>query len=108
MEPHIKELFKKGKLFDEGEMFGSPEYHHLCYIQMGIERKMRDTYGMEAHQLLLDLLCAYYDIEEYRYLHWFHQGYLAARAEQKQGKGPAPESPCPCPYRAGLSSRDDP
>lgn len=75
---------------------------------MDLERKMRDTYGPEAYELLLDLLNAYYDMEEFRYIHWFHQGYVAGRAEQEQGKSPAPESLCPCPYRAGLSSRDDP
>lgn len=104
MDPHINELYEDAQLFEEGELSESPEYYRCFNINLDLEQKMRDTFGPEAHQLLLDFLTSYYAIEEFRCLHYFYQGYLAAKTELSKRKRPATGSLCFCPCRAGTVS----
>ena len=86
MDKHIEELFEDAQPFDEGELYQTPEYDLSISVNLRLERVMEATFGSEAHKLLMEFLDSYYEVERFNCLHYFYQGYLAAKAEGEQKK----------------------
>ena len=84
MDQHIVELFEKAQSFDEGELAEMPEYDKALEANLGIEYTIERLYGTEGHKLLLKFLNTYYKMERFHSLHYFCQGYLAAKAELEE------------------------
>ena len=83
MDKRIEKLFEEAQPFDEGELYRDPEYTRCNDITFDLEKKMGQLSGPEAQKLLNDFLYAYFEVERFDCLHYFYQGYLAARAETK-------------------------
>lgn len=83
MDKYIEELFEQAQPFDEGELYRDPEYMRCNNITFDLEKKMGELYGPEAQKLLNDFLYAYFEVERFGCLHYFCQGYLAAKPEEK-------------------------
>lgn len=83
MDSHIKELFEEAPFFTEGELALDPEYNKDFSYNMLLEDLMEKLFGPAAHTLLMEFLDSYYEIERFNCLHYFYQGYLAAKAEEK-------------------------
>lgn len=83
MDKRIEELFEQAQPFDEGELDQDPEYTRCNDITFDLEEKMGRLYGPEAKKLLQEFLYAYFEVERFDCLHYFYQGYLAAKAEEK-------------------------
>lgn len=81
MDQHIRDLFENAQPFDKGELYQSPEYDRCFSANLALEKAMRATFGPKAHRLLMEFLDSYYEIERFNCLHYFHQGYLAAKRE---------------------------
>ena len=64
MDKHIEELFEDAQPFDEGELYQTPEYDLSISVNLD----------------------SYYEVERFNCLHYFYQGYLAAKAEGEQKK----------------------
>lgn len=86
MDEHMKELFKQARRFDEEELFDDPEFMDRVEAVLELEQEIVSLYGSHSLILLLKHIVAQGRIDEYRYLHYFHQGYLAAQKElEKSG-----------------------
>lgn len=86
MDKHIEELFEAAQPFHEGELFLTPECDKYFRINIANEWRIKNIFGPEAEKLLMKFLNSYYDIERLECLHYFYQGYLAAKAELETKK----------------------
>lgn len=86
MDPHINALFEDAQPFDEGEIYQSQEYDCCFSVNLALEKAMEAIFGPEAHKLLMEFLDSYYEIERFNCLHYFYQGYLAAKQELEEQK----------------------
>lgn len=86
MDKHIEELFEAAQPFDEGELFLTPECDKCFRINIADEERIQNTFGPKAEKLLMKFLDSYYEVERLECLHYFYQGYLAAKAELEAKK----------------------
>ena len=84
MDEHIKELFEAAQTFGEEELYWSEECDRCYSANLALEEAMKERFGPEAHKLLMEFLDSYYEIEWLDCLHYFYQGYLAAKEELEQ------------------------
>lgn len=81
MDTHIEELFVGAKRFDESELTKREDYQLRQKITFLLEELAAARYGEDAQKFLEEYLMALYDVCHYEFLHYFEQGYLAAKAE---------------------------
>ena len=81
MDTHIEELFVGAKRFDESELTKLEDYKLKEKITFLMEELAAARYGEDAQKFLEEYLMALYDVCHYEFLHYFEQGYLAAKAE---------------------------
>lgn len=86
MDPHINALFEDAQLFTDGELCRTEEYDRCFSANLALEETMETVFGPEAHELLMEFLDSYYEIERFNCLHYFYQGYLAAKQELEEQK----------------------
>ena len=78
MDPDIVKLFCQAQPVNEGTFCQTQEYKRKAELTQAILRKMGKCYGEEAAGMLLDFYRVLRDMEMYKCLHYFQQGYLAA------------------------------
>lgn len=81
MDKHIEELFANAARFDESELTKLEDYKLKEKISLQMEEIAELKFGKEAGKFLEEYLMAIYDLCHYEFLHYFQQGYLAAKAE---------------------------
>lgn len=81
MDNHIKELFANATRFDESELTKLEDYQLKEKITFQMEELAELKYGKEAGKFLEEYLLAIHEAFQYELLHYFEQGYLAAKAE---------------------------
>lgn len=81
MDGHIIELFCAAQPFEEGAIHRDETYRRKVRLINAIRKKLKELYGEEAENILLDFCLVVRDMELDQCLHYFHQGYLAARGE---------------------------
>ena len=84
MDPYMETLFEEAEPFEEGEVSEDPQYDYWTGLSIDLEKKLRELlYSEEEKKLLSDFIEVSFEIERYQCLHYFLQGYLAAKEEQE-------------------------
>ncbi len=86
MDKHMEELFEDAQLFIDSKLSRTKEYNRCFSANLTLEEAMKTQFGPEAHELLIEFLNSYYEIERFNCLHYFYQGYLAAKQELEEQK----------------------
>ena len=81
MNQHIECLYADAPRFDESELCRSDEFSRLSAFQMQLIQQAEVRFGAEAADILEEYMGVLYEQTELECRHFFHQGYLAGRAE---------------------------
>ena len=81
MDKHIEELFATATRFDESDLTKLEDYKLKERITFLMEELAELKYGKDAGKFLEEYMMSFYDVCHYEFLHYFQQGYLAAKAE---------------------------
>ena len=84
MEGHLEELFAKAQPFGQGELALSEGYTQCAGAAFGVEDQREQRFGPAAARLLDEYIQAHEEVERFKALHYFCQGYLAGRAEEEK------------------------
>lgn len=84
MDQHMEDLFKAAQPFEMGELMLRPDYLHFQEIAVRLEDMMDNCFGGEVERLMNEYVRAHFEMERLQCLHYFHQGYLAAKAEENR------------------------
>ena len=80
MDQEIAKLYEDAPRFDEGELFGSPEYRRIMSRQEHIGDLMEATFGEGVRALLDDYTGTLYEEMELEAQHFFQEGYRMAKS----------------------------
>lgn len=86
MDPHIEDLFEKAPPFSDGDLILRPDFERDCATADTLEDMLMECFGGEATRLMGEYTAARSEVERFYALHYFHQGYLAAKKELKEQK----------------------
>lgn len=86
MDSYIKALYKQAQSFEEGELSSDAEFDRYLDSVFDIEEKVEKLYGAEAMRLLCEHYAAQAKISEFTSLHYFQQGYFAAKRELEEAQ----------------------
>lgn len=86
MDPDIIKLFSEAQPINEGTFCRTQGYKKRGELARAILKKMKKCYGEEAVGMLLDFYRVILDMEMYKCLHYFQQGYLAAGGDTQTGE----------------------
>lgn len=86
MDTHIEDLFEAAQPFLEGELPFHPDCDRHSIAASTLEDMMEECFGGEVARLMAEYTAAYLEVERFHCLHYFYQGYLAAKAETGQEK----------------------
>ena len=86
MDPHIEDLFEKAPPFSDGELILRPDFERDCSIANTLEDLLMESFGGEVSRLMTEYSAARLQTERLEQLHYFRQGYLAAKKELKEQK----------------------
>ncbi len=81
MDQHIENLFEKAPPFAAGELSFHPLYTQYSVAAQTLEDMMAECFGGEVARLMEEYAAAQFELERFHCLHFFYQGYLAAKAE---------------------------
>lgn len=86
MDPHIEDLFEKALPFSDGELTFHLDFEQCDTTADTLEDMLMECFGGEAARLMGEYTAARSEVERFYALHYFHQGYLAAKKELKEQK----------------------
>ena len=86
MEQHIEDLFEKALPFSDGELTFHPDFEQCSAIANTLEEMLLECFGEEVAQLVNEYTVVHLQVERLEQLHYFYEGYLTARREQKAQK----------------------
>lgn len=80
MDKEIAKLYEDAPRFDEGDIFGSPEYRTVMMRQEHVTDLLVATFGEGVRALLDDYTGTLYEEMELEAQHFFQEGYRMAKS----------------------------
>lgn len=82
MDIHIARLYAEAPRFDEGELYQSEKYDKMMRERMRIREVLEHNLNPILHHLLDDYAETYFDEMGMEAMHFFQEGYRAAKKEE--------------------------
>lgn len=79
MDTYMEERFEAAELFIDGELVLDPDYIQYSEKVNLLEDMLMECFGGEAARLMREYVVARFEVERFQNLHYFCQGYLAAK-----------------------------
>lgn len=87
MDAHSKELFDLAQPFCYGDLAADPVYAYCIDAILPLDSLISECFGGEVAQLWTEHSAAQFEAQRFHCLHYFQQGYLAAKAEAQKKAG---------------------
>lgn len=81
MDRHIEELYRQAPRFDTGTQYQDPEYIRRLEITFRMEDLGEKMFGFMLRNFLEEYVGKLYEANQFELMHFFEQGYLAAKRE---------------------------
>lgn len=78
----MEDLFKAAQPFEMGDLMLHPDYMRFQETAMKLEDMMEECFGGEVAGLMWEYEMARFEMDRFHWLHYFCQGYLAAKREK--------------------------
>ena len=86
MDLHIEDLFEKAPPFSDGDLTFHPDFERCSPIADPLEYMLLECFGGEVSRLVNEYTAARLRVEQLEQLHYFREGYLAAKRELEKQK----------------------